>query len=124
MVDTGVFDSFKTHLQGLEQQHFTSRDLLAQFSDFEGAYGYSAAYFSHLLREKLEMHYYKPSPRDYRCPPDAEAKLSERIQATLDALKVMNKDIAEFAIGFSDESAAQLHNNNARFWCLEAHLPR
>jgi len=124
LVADSVFTSFKTHLQDLEQQHFTSADLLNQFSAFEGAYRYSPAYFSHLLREKLKLHYYKPSPQDYRRPADAEAKLAERIQASLDALAVMNKDITDFAIGFSDECAAQLHSNNARFWSLEAHLPR
>ncbi len=28
------------------------------------------------------------------------------------------------AVGFADESVAQLHQNNARFWCLEPHVPR
>jgi transposase len=90
----------------------------------EGGYSYSPAYFSHLLREKLGMFYYKPEPRDYRQPEDAEYKLQERIKGSLDALKLRGKNIDNMLIGFADESAAQFHNNNARFWCLEQHIPR
>jgi hypothetical protein len=107
-----VFVSFKNHLQGLEKEHFTTKELLERFSKFSGGYAYSPHYFSHLLRSKMQL-YYKPSPQDYRRPCDAETKLLERFRATLDALRVAGKDVSEFTIGFGDESAAQLHHNNA-----------
>jgi hypothetical protein len=123
-VSAEVFASFKNHLQGLEKQHFTTKELLESFGKFSGGYAYSPNYFTHLLTSKMEMYYYKPSPRDYRRPCDAETKLLERFSATLDALQVINKDVSQMSIGFADESAAQLHNNNARFWALAPHLPR
>lgn len=123
-VGDGVFEAFKTSLSGLADKHFTGRRLLGLFRAFEGGYGYSPAYFARLLRRRMGMHYYKPSPRDYRRPEDAEDKLSERIRGTLDGLAAAGRDISGMAVGFSDESAAQLHVNNARFWAAEPHLPR
>lgn len=123
-VEEEVFSNFRIYLAGLAQQHFSSAELLERFTHFEGGYPYGPSYFSDLLRSKLGMYYYKPSPSDYRRSPEAEEQLAERIRATLDALRVMGKDISQMAIGFADESAAQFHTNNARFWALEAHMPR
>jgi putative transposase len=123
-VAAGVFEAFKESLKGLEARHFTGRRLLCLFRDFAGGYGYSPAYFCRLLRRRLRMYYYKPEPRDYRQPEDARGKLAERIRGTVDGLAAMGKDISRMAIGFSDESAVQLHSNNARFWALEPRLPR
>ena len=123
-MDSSVFSTFKVQLQHLDQEHFTSKYLLELFSNLAGGYRYSPPYFSYLLREKLHLYYYKPSPVDYRRCQQAETQLSQRIQATLDALGVLNKDVSQMAIGFADESAVQLHHNNARFWALQPHLPR
>jgi transposase len=108
----------------LDKKHFTSQELRDLFQAQPSGYAYHPHYFSKLLREKLGMYYYKPEPRDYRQSPEAEAQLQMRIQATLDALAVMGKEVSQMAIGFADESAAQFHANNARFWSLEPHLPR
>jgi transposase len=122
-VPAETFVAFKTHLEGLAQKHFTHAELQNIFKTFSGGYVYSHSYFCHLLREKLDMLYYKPEPRDYRQSEHAEQQLQDRIEATLDALRVMNKDIQDLAIGFADESAVQMHTHNARFWSL-SHTPR
>lgn len=124
LVSETAFERFREELSQDSQKHFTSNELLSRFSQMEGGFKYSKSHFCHLLRDKLGMHYYKPSPRDYRRPEDAADKLSERIRGTLDALILMGKDISKMAIGFADEVAVQFHCNNARFWSLEAHLPR
>jgi transposase len=123
-ISAEAWQAFRSHLAGLEQQHFTSRELQAIFQSLGNAYVYSPHYFTRLLRTKLQLHYYKPEPRDYRQAADAEEKLKTRIQATLDAFQVRGLDIQKMAIGFADECAAQFHANNARFWSLAAHLPR
>lgn len=122
-VSTEKLVAFKRHLAGLDQKHFTHSELRNIFKEFSGGYAYSHSYFCHLLRTKLKMFYYKPQPRDYRQSEHAEQQLQDRIEATVDALRVMNKDIKDMAIGFADESAVQLHTNNARFWSL-SHTPR
>ena len=110
-------------MERLEQKHFTHTELKNIFKTFSGGYVYSHSYFCHLLRTKLKMLYYKPEARDYRQSEHATQQLQDRIEATLDALRLMNKDIKDMAIGFADESAVQLHTNNARFWSL-SHTPR
>ena len=70
------------------------------------------------------MYYYKAQPRDYRQAEDAEDVLLERIKASFEALTVMGKDPYRMSIGFADESAAQLHSNNARLWSLHPHVVR
>jgi len=122
-VSAETFVVFKTHLEGLEQKHFSHTELQNIFKTFSGGYVYSHSYFCHLLRKKLKMLYYKPEPRDYRQSEQATQQLQDRIAATMDALRVMNKDIDDMAIGFADESAVQMHSNNARFWSL-SHTPR
>jgi hypothetical protein len=77
------------------QQHFTSNQLLAKFSDLAGSYRYNKSHFCKLLRHKLGMYCYKPSPRDCRCNAEAETQLKERLRATLDALTLMGKDISK-----------------------------
>lgn len=85
---------------------------------------YSENYWSKLLGDKLGMYYYKPQPRDYRQADNAEDVLLERVKASFDALRVMGKDPYQMAIGFADEAAAQMHSNNARFWCLQPQVVR
>lgn len=70
------------------------------------------------------MYYYKPRPRDYRRPDDAQQQLSQRIRATFDGLLAMGYQPQQVGWGFADEVAAQLHSNNARFWAFEPHLSR
>jgi len=70
------------------------------------------------------MYYYKPRPRDYRRDDDAPDRLSERIKATFDALLSMGYNPARVGWGFADETAAQLHSNNSRFWAFEPGLCR
>ena len=123
-VSEEVFGNFRNHLLSLDKQHFTSKELYDIFKSLKNSYPYSPSYFAFLLRQKLGMYYYKPSPQDYRQSEQAEAQLQDRFQATLAALKVMGKDVNQMLIGFSDECAQQFHNNNARFWSLFPHLPR
>lgn len=70
------------------------------------------------------MYYYKPRPRDYRRDEQAEEKLAQRIEATFDALQAMGYELDRVRWGFADETAGQLHSNNARFWAFEPGLCR
>jgi len=110
-------------LETSSQQHFSSEELRELFAEFTGI-TYSSSYFPQILRQKLGMHYYKPSPRDYRRPENAEEQLTSRLQAAFDALRVMGKDVSAMPIGFGDECGVQLHHNNARFWSLKPHQPK
>ncbi len=66
----------------------------------------------------MNLYHYKPQPRDYRQSPTAAQQLQTRIQATLDALSLQAESLSEFAIGFADEFAPQLHHNRARLWSV------
>jgi transposase len=123
-VDGDGWHRFRSELESETQKHYTSHELHDRFSSAGFGTQYSMGHFCRLLREKLGMYYYKPSPRDYRRPEDALFKLTERLRGTIDALKFKGIDPSRIAIGFSDEVAVQHLANNARFWCLEPHLPR
>ncbi len=51
------------------------------------------------------MYCYKPQPRDYRQPCDAEHKLYERLRAVADVLHQWGRNLSEVCIGFADESS-------------------
>jgi hypothetical protein len=119
-----VLNSFKRELESDEQTHFTGKELQSRLASMEGGHRYSMGHLCRILREKLGMYYYKPSPVDYRRPADALQKLQDRLCGTLDALKAKGIAPERIAIGFADESAVQFLCNNARFWSTEAHRPR
>lgn len=66
----------------------------------------------------MKLYHYKPQPRDYRQSPLAQQQLQTRLQATVDALVLRGESMADFAIGFADEFAPQLHHNRARLWSV------
>lgn len=69
-----------------------------------------------ILRQRLDMHYSKPYPHDFRRPPDAEQQLEQHL---IDAYnKLYNKGIVEsdIVLGFLDEASPQLTANTARVW--------
>lgn len=66
----------------------------------------------------MNLYHYKPQPRDYRQGPTAEKQLSTVLQATVDALRLRGESLSDFAIGFADEFAPQLHHNRARLWSV------
>lgn len=70
------------------------------------------------LLKRMKLYHYKPQPRDYRQSPTAEKQLSGALQATVDALTLRGESLSEFAIGFADEFAPQLHHNRARLWSV------
>jgi putative transposase len=74
-----------------------------------------------ILRE-LGLYCYKPEPRDYRQPQQAAEKLRERLRAVADGLGLKGKDLDKLAIGFADESSAQIHANSARVWSVKKGL--
>jgi transposase len=123
-VNEAAWAAFKEKLVCCQEQHFTLRDIKHLFEAHKPGIHYSDSYWPKLLREKLGLYYYKPQPRDYRQAENAEEILLERFKACVDALKVMGKDPYKMAIGFADEAAVQLHQNNARFWCAHPHLVR
>ena len=83
--------------------------------------GYGKRQMQRLARQ-LNMHCYKPQPRDYRQAADACHKLKERIRAVADVLGLKGRDLKRMCIGFADESSAQLHANSARLWSFERGL--
>jgi transposase len=124
-VEEQAFTDFALSLmrEPSEKSHWTSRELAALF-ELQTQVRYSASRWHRVLREKMQMYYYKPRPQDYRQRADTADGLSERIQATFDALQAMGKHPDQIAWGFADEVAAQLHSNNARFWAFAPHLVR
>lgn len=122
-VKESVWDSWRTHRQTQPVQHWTADELARVFVE-KGGVRYSHSHWSHLLREREGMYFYKPRPRDYRRLENAPERLADRIEATFDALQAMGYDLARVRWGFADETAAQLHGNNARFWAFEPGLSR
>lgn len=122
-VEESVWDAWRTHLQTQPVQHWTAEELARVFVE-KGGVRYSHSHWSHLLREREGMYFYKPRPRDYRRSEDAPEQLADRIEATFDALQAMGYDLERVRWGFADETAAQLHSNNSRFWAFEPGLSR
>lgn len=118
-----VWDRWRTHLQTQPVQHWTADELARVFVELGGV-RYSHSHWSYLLREQQGMYFYKPRPRDYRRSEDAPEQLADRIEATFDALQAMGYDLERVRWGFADETAAQLHSNNARFWAFQPGLSR
>ena len=78
---------------------------------------YSGTHLHYLLR-KLGLKYYKPEPEDYRRHPDSKEKFISRLQATFDALMLMNQDVNRVVIGVADESSIQNYHHSSRFWSV------
>jgi transposase len=66
--------------------------------------------------KKLDMHFSKPYPHDYRRPSDAEEQLMSKLEDAYKSLieKGISRD--DIAIGFIDESSPQTTANTVRFW--------
>lgn len=122
-LEESSWDAWPTHLQRQPVQHWTA-DELAQVFVEKGGVRYSHTHWSHLLREREGMYFYKPRPRDYRRSEESAKQLADRIDATFDALQAMGYDLGRVRWGFADETAAQLHRNNSRFWAFEPGLSR
>ena len=74
------------------------------------------------LAREMEMHCYKPEPRDYRQQDGACCRLKDKVQAVADALSMKGRDLSKLCIGFADESSQQLYGNTARLWSFERGL--
>jgi transposase len=99
----------------LKRDHWDTkevRDLIVQHWGVE----LSLTQVWRILRYKLQMHYSKPYPHDFRRPDDAEEQLEAKLMETYNTL--MDKGLKEqdIAIGFVDESSPQLTANTARVW--------
>jgi transposase len=77
---------------------------------------YSASQVSRILRNKLEMHFGKPYPHDFRRPPDAEAQLENSLIQAYSDLMDQGLEEKEIALGFLDEASPQLTANTVRVW--------
>ena len=91
-VEESAWDAWRTHLQTQPVQHWTAEELARVFVE-KGGVRYSHSHWSHLLREREGMYFYKPRPRDYRRSEDAPEQLADRIEATFDALQAMGYDL-------------------------------
>jgi transposase len=81
---------------------------------------YSSAQVIRILRERLEMHFSKPFPRDYRRPPDAEERLKASLHQVFNSLKEKEISKDDIALGFLDEASPQNRANTVRVWSFEA----
>lgn len=81
---------------------------------------YSSAQVIRILRERLDMHFSKPFPRDYRRPPDAEERLKTSLHQTFIVLKEKGIYKDDLALGFLDETSPQNRPNTVRVWSFES----
>jgi transposase len=65
---------------------------------------------------KLNMHFSKPYPHDYRRPSDAEEQLMSKLEEAYKGLKDKGLSREDIEIGFIDESSPQTTANTVRFW--------
>jgi transposase len=72
-----------------------------------------------ILRGKMNMHFSKPYPIDYRRPIDAELILDNQLELTFSLLKEKGIEKKEIAIGFLDETRPQNTANTVRVWSFE-----
>jgi len=77
---------------------------------------YSEDQIVRILRKKLQMHFSKPFPVDYRRPEDAEVLLENQLELVFSLLKEKGLKEEEIAIGFIDETRPQNTPNTARVW--------
>src|SRR5512144_1707937 len=84
----------------------------------ERAFGieYSPAQVIRILRQRLDMHFSKPFPRDYRRPPDAEERLKAALHQVFMILKEKHMTKDDLALGFLDETSPQNRANTVRVW--------
>jgi transposase len=69
-----------------------------------------------ILKHKLNMHFSKPCPHDYRRPDDAEEQLESSLDLAYNRLRDKGFSDEDIAIGFLDESSPQTTANTVRFW--------
>jgi transposase len=72
-----------------------------------------------ILRSKMNMHFSKPYPIDYRRPIDAELILDNQLELTFSLLREKGIEKEEIAIGFLDETRPQNTANTVRVWSFE-----
>lgn len=101
----------------LAEEDFWTLEQIAALIIRHFARTYSESGLRRLLK-RMKLYHYKPQPRDYRQSPMAEKQLSITLQATADALTLRGESFSDFAIGFADEFAPQLHHNRARLWSV------
>lgn len=80
---------------------------------------YSDDQIVRILRKKLQMHFAKPFPRDYRRPDDAEVLLENQLELTFSLIKAKGIKEEEIAIGFIDETRPQNTPNTVRVWSFK-----
>ena len=92
-----------------------ARDLIQRELGIE----YSPAQVIRILRERLGMHFSKPFARDYRRPPDAEARLKADLHHIFMILKEKQMTKDDIVLGFLDEASPQNRANTVRVWSFE-----
>jgi len=80
---------------------------------------YSPDQVIRILRNRLEMHFSKPFPRDYRRPPDAEKQLKGKLHQVLTTLQEQQIGKDDIVLGFLDETSPQNRANTVRLWSFE-----
>lgn len=82
---------------------------------------YSPSQVARILRKRLNMHFGKPFPHDYRRPDNAEELLKERLEKVFMELKRKGLTKQAIALGFVDETSPQNRANTVRVWSFAKH---
>jgi len=103
----------------LHQQTTWTTAEVTELIEKEFGIEYSSTQVIRILRERLDMHFSKPFPRDYRRPPDAEERLKASLHQAFMVLKEKGIHKDDFALGFLDETSPQNRANTVRVWSFE-----
>ena len=101
-----------------KKEFWTTKAVKAVVKDKFGI-DYSEDQIVRILRKKLQMHFAKPFPRDYRRPDDAEVLLENQLELTFSLIKAKGIKEEEIAIGFIDETRPQNTPNTVRVWSFK-----
>ena len=109
--------AFLTYL--LHQQATWTTAEVRELIQREFGIEYSSDQVIRILRERVDMHFSKPFPRDYRRPPDAEDQLKASLHQVFTTLQEQEIGKDDIALGFLDEASPQNRANTVRVWSFE-----
>jgi transposase len=101
-----------------KKDYWTTQEVKVQLQEKFGV-DLSEDQVRRILRGKINMHFSKPYPIDYRRPIDAELILDNQLELTFSLLREKGIEKEEIAIGFLDETRPQNTANTVRVWSFE-----
>ncbi len=98
-----------------EKPHWTTKEVADLIGRIWGIQ-LSLSQVARILKTKLNMHFGKPYPHDFRRPADAEKQFRESLMSAYNRLFEKGLKAEDIALGFLDESSPQLTANTAKVW--------